>query len=93
MDYKNNQLCIRKRSLISFALLEMDNHNPKGKAKLPKAKLFRFNIMVAGETGQGKTTFLKALLRKYVDDISRVSSILAEKPATTVEISEMASCS
>ncbi len=36
-------------------------------AVAPKRDKLRFNILVAGESGQGKTTFLKCLLRRYVN--------------------------
>lgn len=37
----------------------------------------RFNIMVVGESGLGKTTFLHALLRKYADNVSIASHDIA----------------
>jgi len=67
----------------------MDAKTKGTKVKVGKLKLFRFNIMVAGESGQGKTTFLKALLRKYVRGIN--ISTLDGKTTKTVEISQIGS--
>jgi len=70
---------------------ENDCTGEKCKMIIGNSYSFRFNIMVAGESGQGKTTFLKALLQKYSHDGS-VSS-LTSKTIRTLEIFEMGSFS
>jgi septin family protein len=44
----------------------------KGGVKIKPAKRdkLRFNLLVVGESGIGKTTFLEALLRRYVENIT-----------------------
>ena len=52
--------------------------------KIGKPHAVRFNVMVVGETGSGKTTFLKTLFKKYTtDEIIRAE--LTSKTIKTVK--------
>lgn len=57
-----------------------------------KGKRFRFNVMVVGESGQGKTTFLKTLLRKYCGETVNVDPAAQNlRSKKTVEIANIGS--
>ena len=58
-----------------------------------KGKRIRVNIMVAGESGQGKTTFLKCLLQNYASDAELQNQLMLEKVEKTVRISQIGSFS
>ena len=47
--------------------------------------------MVAGESGQGKTTFLKCLLQNYTEGVELQSQFMLEKVKKTVQISQIGS--
>eukprot|EP01041_Mallomonas_annulata_P009136 gene9136-18926_t len=74
----------------ALGLRQLEGHD-KARVTVGKGKGFRFNIMVVGESGQGKTTFLKALLKRYVKDLVVTSNIHGDRPSKTVEISEIGS--
>ena len=49
----------------------------------------RFNILVVGESGLGKTTFLVTLLKKYCSDLEQLAPRLRSPPHKTIEIGEI----
>jgi len=59
--------------------------------KIGKGKIIRFNAMVAGESGQGKTTFLKCLLQNYTEGVEFQNQFMVEKVKKTVHISQIGS--
>ena len=62
----------------------------KSGLSIGKPHAVRFNIMVVGETGSGKTTFLTTLFKKYTkDEIIRAE--LTSKTIKTVKIEEIGS--
>jgi septin family protein len=53
----------------------------KKKIRLRATQVFRFNVMVVGESGLGKSTFLRTLFKMFVSDISRlVPQTSAQEP-------------
>jgi len=58
------------------------------KLRLGKPHTIRFNIMVVGETGSGKTTFLKTLFKAYCQN-EIIRSELTAKTVKTVKIEEI----
>ena len=60
------------------------------KVKIDPMRDIRFNIMVVGETGSGKTTFLRTMFKQYsVDEIIR--SEMSAPTEKTVEIQNIGS--
>ena len=56
--------------------------------KIGKPNTIRFNIMVVGETGSGKTTFLKTLFKAYCNS-EIIRNELNSKTIKTVKIEEI----
>lgn len=61
------------------------------KVDLGKPWAVRFNIMVVGETGSGKTTFLRTLFKKYCTSDIFFKSDLYSMTVKTVTIEEIGS--
>ena len=58
----------------------------RDKVRIGKLAPIRFNIMVVGETGSGKSTFLKTLFRKYLSEHQIIEAGLNSATIKTVSI-------
>ena len=67
---------------------EQQIRNGRSLLKLGKPSTIRLNIMVVGETGSGKTTFLKTLFKLYCGN-KIIRAELATKTMKTVKIEEV----
>jgi len=67
---------------------EQQIRNGRSLLKLGKPSTIRLNIMVVGETGSGKTTFLKTLFKLYCGN-KIIRAELAAKTMKTVKIEEV----
>jgi len=87
----NPTFAIRKRASIVFSL---DDYVASGalsltlKKQLEAAVINRKNIMVAGGTGSGKTTFMNALLNALKDTHDRVVAI-EDLPELQINVSDL----
>lgn len=78
---------ISSKSEIQLDLLGSGSDKKRFIPIIPAVKR-RFNIMVVGESGLGKTTFLHALLRRYVSVYFQDPKQLLKKTVEIVEIGQ-----